>query len=800
MATDLRVLLRGFVRSPGFTALAVISLALGIGLNTAVFSLINALFWQTIRGVPEPHRVVLGPRVSGVELARLREGATTLEGLAGVARVPVQIAAGELSVSAVVPAVSEDYFRALRVPARLGRLFDETLAQPGADARVTVLDHRFWRDQLAGDPGVIGRAVTINGHPFTIAGVVPDGFHGAGPERPPLWVPLSAWPLLIGEPSALDDPAREALALIGRLRDGRSVDDATAELNLVRQRAGDRRTAASAGHGAPSRPRRLTLSAGREHWTAEPSPEKRVEFLLVTVVPLVIVAALLWIACSNVANLLLARGVGRRREIAIRLATGASRRRIVLLLLGETLLLALAGGGLGVLVGTWTLDIVFATFSQFGRIDVSLDASVLAYTAAVSCLATVLAGLVPALEASRGDVSSVLKAEGTSLAVSVRGARLRAIFLTVQVAFALALLMVAGTFVRALVASQFGADAARMDHVALAQVTLDASRAGAPATIWDASRDALARTPGVRGVTVLSADATTAPALTAIDGRPVPAAPLTLQAVDGGFMQTADARIVHGRAATAPASAAASAVEAPFEAVINTAAARRIARQGGAVSQAVDRTLTLGESRAHIVGVVEDGFNEARVYRPAAATTNASAVTFLVRTEAPAADALAALRSTLAAQLPREARPMVGTWRDANLRGLGEISRVGALLGLLALLLAGAGVAGSMAFHGRQRAREIAVRRALGATTSAVLRLVAAQAARITGIGIAVGLVLGWLGTHALLSLMGGPAWQIDWIATAAVSAIFAATIGLASFGPTWRAIRLEPSSVLHTD
>ena len=796
MATDLRVLLRGFVRSPGFTALAVISLALGIGLNTAVFSLINALFWQSIRGVPEPHRVVLGPRVSGVELARLRDGATTLEGLAGVARVPVQIAAGEVSVATVVPAVSEDYFPALHVAPRLGRLFDATLAQPGADTRVAVLDHRFWRDQMESDPGVIGRAVTLNGHPFTIAGVAPDGFHGAGPERPPLWVPLSAWPLLIGQPAALTDPAREDLALIGRLRDGRSLDDATAELNLLRQRAAPRES----GGAAASRPRHLTLSAGREHWTAEPSPEKRVEFLLVTVVPLVIVAALLWIACSNVANLLLARGVGRRREIAIRLATGASRRRIVLLLLGETLLLALAGGALGVLVGAWTLDVVFATFSQFGTIDVSLDASVLAYTAAVSCLATALAGLVPALEASRGDVSSVLKAEGTSLTVSVRGARLRALFLTVQIAFALALLMVAGTFVRALVASHFGTDAARLEHIALAQVSLDPARAGAPAAIWDATRGALLRTPGVRGVTVLSADATTAPALTAIDGRPVPAAPLTVQAIDAGFLQTADARLVHGRAATTPASPSASADAAPFETVVNTAAARRIARQGEAVSQAVDRTLTLGPVSARVVGVVEDGFVEARAYRPAAATTNASAVTFLVRTEAPAAEALAALRSTLAAQLPREARPSVGTWRDANLRGLDEISRVGALLGLLALLLAGAGVAGSMAFHGRQRAREIAVRRALGATTSAVLRLVAAQAARITGIGLALGLALGWLGTHALLSLMGGPAWQIDWIATAGVAAIFAATIGLASFGPTWRAIRLEPSSVLHTD
>jgi putative ABC transport system permease protein len=797
VGTDLRAIWRGFARSPGFTALAVISLALGIGVNTAVFSLINALFWQSIRGVPEPGRVVLGPRVSAVELAQLRDGATTLDGLAGVVRLPVQLTFGDTSVASVVPLVSEAYFPTLRVAPRLGRLFDRSLTQPGSDARVAVLDYRFWRDHTGGDSGVVGRTVTINAHPFTIVGVAPERFHGAGPERPPLWLPLAAWPLLTGKATILDDPTAREVALIGRLRDGSSVGDAIAELNLLRQRGIEAAGPAGGRGGAPAQqPSRIHLDAGREQWTGEPSPEKRIEFLLVTVVPLVIVAALLWIACSNVANLLLARGLARRREIAIRLATGASRRRILGLLLGETLVLAIAGGALGVLVGQLTIDAVFATFSQFAAIEVQLDGAVLAYTAAISCLATVLAGLAPALEASRADVSAVLKAEGSSVTVSVRGARLRAAFLTVQVALALALLMVAGTFVRALVSSYVGADAARMDHLALAHVDLGPSAGNAPAPLWSEARAALDRVPGVRGVTVLDAASRTQVALTAVDGRPVPSRPFALRAIDDGYLRTADTPILHGHAVDAPAIDATG----TFEALLNAAAARQVLREGQAVAGAVGRTLTLGGAAVQIAGVVDDGLIEPNVYRPTSAVSTSRQVTLLVRSDPPAAEMLGRLRTALTPVLPRGTHPLVATYRDANLRGVSALSRVGALLGGLALLLAGAGVAGSMAFHGRQRAREIAVRRTLGATTPAVLRLVGAQAGRITVVGIALGIGLGWLGTQALLALLGGPSWHIDWIATAGVSAVFAATIAVASFGPAWRAVRLEPSTILHTD
>jgi hypothetical protein len=297
-------------------------------------------------------------------------------------------------------------------------------------------------------------------------------------------------------------------------------------------------------------------------------------------------------------------------------------------------------------------------------------------------------------------------------------------------------------------------------------------------------------------VTVLRPDGVTPTTLSAVDGTPVTAHPLTLQAIDDGFLQTADARVVHGRAPEAPAID----TSGTFDALINTAAARRVVRNGQAVAGAVGRTLALGAVTARVAGVVDDGALDARVYRPSAAPMTATQGTFLVRSDAPAETMLGRVRGALVSVLPPGVRPQIATYRDANLRGLGSLTRVGALLGGLALLLAGAGIAGSMAFHGRQRAREIAVRRALGASTPAVLRLVGAQAARITAVGIALGIGLGWLGTHAFLSLIGGPAWHIDWIATGGVATLFALTLALASAGPAWRALRQEPSSILHTD
>jgi hypothetical protein len=406
-----------------------------------------------------------------------------------------------------------------------------------------------------------------------------------------------------------------------------------------------------------------------------------------------------------------------------------------------------------------------------------------------------LAGLAPALEASRADVSSVLKAEGASLTMSVRGARLRATFLTVQIALALALLMVAGTFVRTLVTSYVGDDAARMEPLALAHVDLGTSPGAAPVATWTTAGEALSRVPGVRGVTLLRPDGLTQAALAAVDGVPIAGPPLPLQAIDAGYLRAADARVIHGRE---PEAALGN--EASGAVLLNTVAARRIVRDGQAVAAAVGRTLTLNAGAVRVAGIVDDGFVDARAYRATAAPFTAAQATFLVRTDGPASAVLGRLRTALAGVLPVTTRPTVATYRDANMRGLGAITHVGALLGGLALLLAGAGVAGSMAFHGRQRAREIAVRRALGASTPAVLRLIGAQAGRISAIGIALGVGLGWLGTHAFLSLVGGPAWDIDWVATAGVAAVFAVTIALASFGPAWRAVRLEPSAVLHQD
>ena len=399
--SDVRYALRGWRRQPVFAAIAVLSLAAGIGLNTAVFSIVNAIFLQSIRGVPEPGRVAaIGTRVTFATFRDLRDSMRTLDGVGAWQPVSVRLRYRDVVQRRVVPAVSDEYFAVLGVSPWRGRFFDvQHQRVPVASAEV-VVDFEFWRNALGSDPQAIGQTILINDTPATIRGIAPQAFHGFGPERPPLWMPLGMMPAVRGTPPRWDDPAESGWRVFGRIADGGSIEQVNAELAALAGREPSR---------VPAQP--LHAATGGERFVGAASAEKRIEFLLVVVLPLAVVALILWIGCSNVANLLLARAAVRRKEIAIRMANGAGRARLIRLLLTESFLLALAGGAAGLLLAIWCRDLIWAALPEAPRLAVELDLNVLLYTGAVCIAATMLFGLVPALHATRIDVAPLLKSD-----------------------------------------------------------------------------------------------------------------------------------------------------------------------------------------------------------------------------------------------------------------------------------------------------------------------------------------------------------------------------------------------------
>ncbi len=778
---DLKFALRQLLKHPAFSAVAVVSLALGIGLNSAVFSIINTVFFQTIRGVDQPRRVVFGSeRVSYPIYRSLRSEIHTLSGLAAMARTSVVILTDDEQTRRSVPVVSENFFGVLGVRPFLGQFF---AANTGAGAPPValeaVLDFQFWKRHWKGDPSVVGQTLSLNGKTFTVIGVAPEPFHGPGPERPPLWVPLGALPVLEGAHADWESGTRRPFDLIGRLRPKATSAQAQAEAALALARQPEL---------APEKP--LRFDDGHEPWPGDMSAEKHAEFLLVTVVPLVVAGAILLIACSNVANLLLARAVSRRREIAIRLATGASRWRVLRLLLLESLLLATAGGALALLVSGWTVNFVFATFAEFGSLAVSVDGRVLLYTAVISLISTLLFGLTPALQATRTDVAMGLKTGGAGSISGRRGSRLQMFFLLIQIAGSMALLVITATFVRGLIASRFGKFAERADHLVLAQVP-ELAAPIAPAELQRQLRERLGRLPGVRAVTLLESgqgeSARLYPPGTE-DQTNVP--PVTVQRVDAAYFRVAGHQLLRGQNVDASKPAAA------VEAVVNEAAAHRFWPNGNPIEKRFSLDTANGKGLL-VAGVVRDENDRPWVYRPL--PQDAAPATALLLTDPPAEALVAPTGEALRSMASARAWPMVATLRQARMKGLSEITQVALLIGGLALLLAATGLYGSMAFASSQRTQEMGVRLALGATRRQVMGLLIGRGLKITAAGCAVGLGLVWMAFQLMNGLIFGK-WRLDLWALLMVAVVFALASLAACWAPARRASRVDPTVALRAE
>src|SRR5437667_9988552 len=450
---DLRYALRMLWKTPGFTLVAVVSLALGIGLNTAIFSIVNVILIRPVPMVKEQSRVVwLRAPISYPDYVDYREQTQSFAGMAAVTGTSeFSLAWGGEPELIKGEYVTENYFDVLGVNALSGRTFSKEEGQ--RPEPVVVLSEHLWRTRFDSDSTIIGRQISINGLRFTVVGVAPKNFIGteAGLNRE-LWVPLSMQPTLNPpEASRAADPLlnriqerdRHWLAVFARLKSGVSREQAGNELSTVA------RHVAEAYHGEVSAEtlrsvQLLRMSGGMD-------PRDREEALPLAGIVMVVVALVLLIACANIASLLLARSAVRRRETAIRQALGATRPRLVRQWLTESILLGFAGGALGLLLALWSnqLLISYLQTTPLASLELGLDWRVLAFTLGVSVITGVVFGLAPALQASRLDIVMALTSEDAQRAGS-RRSRLRAVFVTAQVTLSVVLLVGAGLFIRSL--------------------------------------------------------------------------------------------------------------------------------------------------------------------------------------------------------------------------------------------------------------------------------------------------------------------------------------------------------------
>ena len=452
---DLRYGARMLLNNPGFTAVAVLSLALGIGVNTTIFSVVNAVLLRPM-AVQEPDQLVEvylsdsdGYPYGTLSYPDYRDYRDQNDVLSGIVVSEVtfyHFSQDELTEMVFGEAVTGNYFEVLGVPAALGRVFLPEDDTPGAQP-VAILGHGFWQKRFGGDPDLIGKTTKLNGQVFTVIGVAPESFTGTIPLfSPDIWTPM-AMQMVIGfegpDPEALEKRGRRSLLAKGRLRPGTTVEEAEAQLNTIAVRLGEEYPKTNEG-------RKISVV---------PTSEVRIHpFIDQAVTPvalllMVVVGMVLLIACANVANMLLAKASVRRQEIAVRLAVGASRVRLLSQLLTESVMLAFVGGALGLLLAHWSVHLILALQPPLPMsiaLDLGVDVRVLVFTLLVSLATGVLFGLAPAFQATRQDLVSALKDDVSRAGTSSRRFGLRNILVVSQVAVSLVLLIGAGLFLRSM--------------------------------------------------------------------------------------------------------------------------------------------------------------------------------------------------------------------------------------------------------------------------------------------------------------------------------------------------------------
>jgi predicted permease len=810
LAKDLRYGFRQLWRSPGFTLVAVLTIALGIGMNAGIFSILDALALQPIsvggQKLASIYPIFQGHRHRNVhnspsmfsypEYKAYRDQNHTFSGLAGYVPFVITTAGGERPVEIVGSLATCNYFDVLNERPALGRGFVEADCPAAGASPVVIVSDDYWRNTLGADLQIVGKTISLNHSLFTIIGVAPHGFDGTEITPSAFWAPMEMQPALLPEDQFLDDVDLSWMALLGTLKPGISLEQARADLSVI------------TGQMQTKYPGTMRLEVRRAELFNR--PEERGYIFAVGTVVLTAVGLVLLIACANIANLLLARAAGRRREIAVRLALGASRRRLIRQLLTESVLLALMGGALGTFISFVSFEALMRSVIAHlppGAPPISLhlspNARVLAYSLLLTVLTGMAFGLAPALQSSRADVNTSLKEEGGEASLrSGRMGKLRNSLVGAQVAVCMILLLAAGLLLHGLYRAQTidpGFEMKGIDTVNFALTQQGYSEAQA-AALHEQMKERLAALPGIDAL-VQARNTPLGDEHWETSAR-LPQSGTSLQVrynrVSPNFFSILGIPIVRGR------DFSDSEVQSGARVLIVTEAAAREFWPG---QDPIGKTLEVfGDTSPllEVIGVAKDaqvdllGQEHPRfLYVPTSLKESADDVFMVHSTLGDAAtqreihDAIHQIDPQLLFTVARlEDNP-------ENFRAFSRIvAAASGTLGALAMLLASIGVYGLVSFAVSRRIREIGIRMALGADGRDVMKLILGQALRPVAIGAATGMIC-CAGVSRIFSVLLFGVSPIDPVAFLLVPAFLILVAAVACYVPARRAMRVDPMVAL---
>jgi putative ABC transport system permease protein len=795
---DLRYAIRGLLKSPGFTAVAVLTLSLGIGANTAIFSVVNAVLLRPLPYYHAPRLIDIfsldpaGGRdgLSMAELQDLRTQMHALEELAGFQSQSVNLTGGERPERVRGAFVSTNFFETFQLRPVLGRTLVAGEDQPGA-AKVAVVKEKLWRERLNASTDLSDKKLILNGEPYSVVGVISAGFQNPFDPDVEVWISMANYP---GVTMKRDS---RFLIPLGHLKSGVPLEQAQAEADTIANRFAAAYPKESAGRG-------LKIDYFRTFLVGDVGPMLWLVFLAA--------GTILLIACANLANLLLARGIGRRREMAVRAALGASRSRLVRQLLAETTVLGLAGGVAGVLLAHWGLWGLLQLPQNFISVDEAMvDARVLCFALAISILTGWLFGLVPALQTAQADLHGGLKEGGRGSGEGARWNRLRGGFVVAQIAFSILLLIAAGLLIRSfdkLLQTGVGFDSQNLLTLEYRLPRTKYSEADAP---WNFHRQVIEQVrqlPGVQSVALIRSlpfSGNGATAGIALLDRATPLAghepQVDFNIASAGYFGTAHIPLLRGRIFGAEDRA-----DTPPVFVINQTMAKKFWPNDNPLGKRI-KVLEDGTSGA-IIGVVGDTKQYRLSDEPVAQVYAAYRqypiffATLVARTTVVPLSLSESVQQALWQVDPEQPMWKIRPVEFLVNRSVADRKFALALMTIfaaLALILTVIGLYGVLNYLVSQRTPEIGIRMALGAQVRHILQLILKHGVALVGLGVVIGLIAAGALTRLMAHLLYGVS-PLDPLTFAVIGFLLTLVALIACYLPARRAARVDPVIALRSE